>query len=177
MSTFSLAVALIVFLTLIVWRVLFAGLQRSRLTRETGVPQQANNSFWDLEAVAAIAGSRFGNNRYDVDLFERKDRAKIYLGRIVALTGATQVGNTYVLEVGTTRFQVRERYVRRLRDISGSKCTYEETCYCLPYSDIPKTEQIASALLQLKNNPALFDRWAAQSGAFKADGQGFSRAQ
>jgi hypothetical protein len=27
------------------------------------------------------------------------------------------------------------------------------------------------ALLQLTNNPGLFDRWAAQSGAFKADRQ------
>src|SRR5260370_7346205 len=42
---------------------------------------------------------------------------------------------------------------------------------------MPKAEQIATALLQLRNNPALFDRWAAQSGAFKADGQVFTRAQ
>jgi hypothetical protein len=42
---------------------------------------------------------------------------------------------------------------------------------------MPKSEHIATALLQLKNNPALFDGWAAQNGvAFKADGQVFSGA-
>jgi hypothetical protein len=39
---------------------------------------------------------------------------------------------------------------------------------------MPKAEQIATALLQLRNKPAPFDRWAAQNGAFKADGQAFS---
>jgi len=39
---------------------------------------------------------------------------------------------------------------------------------------MPKAEQIATALLQLKNNPALFDEWAAQKSlTFKADGQIF----
>jgi hypothetical protein len=42
---------------------------------------------------------------------------------------------------------------------------------------MPKAEQIATALLQLKNNPALFDGWAARNGAFKPDGQLFTRAQ
>jgi len=43
---------------------------------------------------------------------------------------------------------------------------------------MPKAEEIATALLQLTNNPALFDKWAVQNGlAFKADGQVFSRAR
>jgi hypothetical protein len=43
---------------------------------------------------------------------------------------------------------------------------------------MPKAEQIATALLQLRNNPALFDRWAYQCGlSFKADGQVFTLAQ
>jgi hypothetical protein len=42
---------------------------------------------------------------------------------------------------------------------------------------MPKAEEIATVLLQLTNNPGLFDRWAAQSGAFKADGQAFHHAQ
>jgi hypothetical protein len=42
---------------------------------------------------------------------------------------------------------------------------------------MPKSEHIAAALLQLKNKPVLFDKWAAQSGAFKPDGQAFSPAQ
>jgi hypothetical protein len=43
---------------------------------------------------------------------------------------------------------------------------------------MPKAEEIATALLQLTNNPALFDKWAVQNGlALKPDGQVFTRAQ
>ena len=173
----SVTPCLTVLLTLIVWRLVFAGLQRKLLMRETEVPQRQNHTSLDFEAVIAIARNRFVNNSHGMEPVAGEDRAKTYLRRIVALTGATQTGNNYVLEVGTTRFQVRGRYVGRLMDVRDPKCRYEETCFCLPHKDMPKSEQIASALLQLKNNPALFERWAAQSGAFKADGQGFSRAR
>jgi hypothetical protein len=106
------------------------------------------------------------------------DRAKTYLCRIVALTGATQMGNGYVLDVGKMRFHVRDRYVRRLRDMTDPECAYEETCFYPVHKGMPKAEEIATALLQLTNNPALFDKWAVQNGlAFKADGQVFTRAQ
>ena len=87
------------------------------------------------------------------------------------------MGNSYVLDVGKTRFRVRHRYVSRLRDMTDPGCALEETCFYPAYKDMPKAEEIATALLQLMNNPTLFDRWAAQSGAFKADGQAFSPAQ
>jgi hypothetical protein len=124
--------------------------------------------------VAVIAGNRFENGSDDLDPFDAKDRAKTYLRRIVALTGATQMGNEYILDVGTTRFHVRDRYVRRMRDVTDPKCECEETCFYSTHKEMPKSEHIASALLQLKNKPALFDSWAAQNGAFKADGQAFS---
>ncbi len=86
--------------------------------------------------------------------------------------------NGYVLDVGTSRFHVRDRYVRRLRDWTDPKSAYEETCFYPVHKGMPKLEEIATALLQLTNNPALFDKWAAQNGlAFKADGQVFTRAQ
>jgi hypothetical protein len=44
-----------------------------------------------------------------------------------------------------------------------------------PHQEMPAAEKIATALLQLKNNPRLFDRWVSRSGAFKADGALFSR--
>ena len=165
----------IVLLTLIVWRLGFAS--RQRRPREMAVPQRRNNNVLDLEAVLAIAGNRFVNNSHAMDRFERRSRAKTYLRRIVALTGATQTSQGYVLDVGTTRFFVRDGYVERQRDASDPKCGYERTCFSLPYNRMPKEEQIATALLQLRNNPALFDRWAEQSGAYKADGQGFHCAQ
>jgi len=64
-----------------------------------------------------------------------------------------------------------------MRDVTDPKCEYEETCFYAAEKEMPKSEHIATALLQLKNNPALFDKWAAQSGAFKADGQAFGSAQ
>jgi len=62
-------------------------------------------------------------------------------------------------------------------DHNNPKGAYDETCFYSADKSMPKAEQIATALLQLKNNPSLFDRWAAQSGAFRADGQAFSPAQ
>ena len=173
----SVTLPVIVFLTLIVWRLVFVGLRRKPLTREMAAPERRNNNFMDLEAVVAIAGNRFVSNAHGVDLFERTDRARTYLHRIVALTGAAQTSQGYVLDVGKTRLFVRDGYVGRRRDASDPQCGYEKTCFCLPYNGMPKAEQIATALLQLRNNPALFDLWAAQSGAFKADGQSFRCAQ
>ena len=121
--------SVIVLLTLIVWRLVFASLQRRPFMRERAVPQRRNNNVLDLEAVLAIAGNRFVNNSHAMDRFERRNRAKTYLRRIVALTGATQTSQGYVLDVGTTRFFVRDGYVERQRDASDRKCGYERTCF------------------------------------------------
>lgn len=109
---------------------------------------------------------------------DRNLRAKTYLLRIVALTGGRQTDAGYLLDVGETRFYVRDRYVRRMRDATNPECGYDETCfYCLNRA-MPRAEEIASALLQLKNNPSLFDKWARENGlAFKADGEVFTRAE
>jgi hypothetical protein len=175
--------SLLAFLALTVWGLVFAGLWHRRLVRGIEAPQQRRNGFLELRLhifdradVGVLAGNlKDGLDGLDPDA--RKYRAQSYLRRVVALTGATQMGSGYVLDIGTTRFEVRDRYVRRLRDLTDPKCTYEETCFYSAHKEMPKTEQIATALLQLRNNPALFDRWAAQSGVFKADGQVFSRAQ
>ena len=112
-----------------------------------------------------------------VAVMDTEDRAETYLRRIVALTGATRVGPHYVLDVGKTRFDVQDRYVRRMLSATGSAKKCEETCFYPSRQDMPAAEKIATALLQLKNNPALFDRWAGQSGVFKADGELFSEAK
>lgn len=177
--------SVIVFLVLIVWRIVFAGPRRwplvraiaPRLHRHSNV-LEGNLHISDAEGVAVIAGNRFEDSSDGLHPLDRKDRAKRYLRRIVALTGATQMGNSYVLDVGKMRFQVGHRYVRRMQDMADPGCAYEETCFYSAYEGMPKAEEIATALLQLANNPALFDRWAVQNGqAFKADGQVFSRAQ
>jgi hypothetical protein len=172
----SLTASLVTFLALIAWRFVFARLQRRPMATEIGDPRRRGNNLLDRVGLAVIAGDGFEHGAQVVDLFEREDRAKAYLRRIGALTGAVQIGNNYVLEIGTTRFHVRDRYVRRLQGVRDPKCEYEETCFCLPYTRVPTAEQIATALLALANNPALFDRWAAQIGAVKADGEAFARA-
>jgi len=175
---------LIAFLALIVWRLVFASLQRSRLARAIAPQQQRHDNLFeevlhisDPGSVAVIAGNRFENSSDSSCSLGPNDRAKAYLRRIVAITNATQMGDGYVLDVGTTRFQVRDRYVRRLRYAADLKCGYEETCFYSIHEGMPKAEEIATALLQLRNNPALFDKWAVQNGqAIKADGQVFSHA-
>ena len=175
----------IVFLALIVWRCVFAGLYRRPLARAIALRQQRHNSLLeeglhisDPGGLAVIAGNRFENRSGDLDPFDAKDRAKTYLPRIVALTGATHMEDAYVLDVGKMRFHVRDRYVGRLRDLTDPKTAYEETCFYPVHKGMPNAEEIATALLQLTNNPALFDKWAVQNGlAFKADGQVFTRAQ
>ena len=173
--------SVIAFLALIVWRFVFTGLRRRLFVIKIAAPQQQHINFLEqcLQFLDwSAAGNRFENGSDGGDPIDRKDRAKTYLRRIVALTGATQMGNVYVLDVGKTRFHVRDRYVRRLRDMTDPECSYEETCFYPVHKGMPKAEEIATALLQLTNNPALFDKWAVQNGlAFKADGQVFTRAQ
>jgi len=173
------------FIALMVWRFVFAGPHRWPLVRAIALRQHRRNNVLeeglhisDSGDVAALTRNRFENSSGSLDPIDRRDRAKVCLRRIVALTSATQMGDEYVLDVGTTRFHVRDRYVRRLRDAADPKCGYEETCFYPVHKGMPKAEEIATALLQLANNPALFDKWAVQNGlAFKADGQVFSHAQ
>jgi hypothetical protein len=174
--------SLLAFLALIVWRFAFTGLWPRRLVRGIEAPQQRRNGFSELRlrifdwADVRVLAGYLENGSDGLDPIARKYRAQSYPRRVVALTGATQMGSDYVLNVGT-RFEVRDRWVRRLRDVTDPKCAYEETCFYSANKEMPKAEQIATALLQLKNNPALFDKWAVRSGAFKADGRVFTHAQ
>jgi hypothetical protein len=159
---------LIPFLALTLWRFVFTGMEWGwPLGGIDALRPRQDDLLWqsvtfDRSSLAVVAGQHAQN----------------YLRRIVALTGATQEGNCYFLDVGHTRFCVRGRYVARVLDMTDPKCAHEETCFSSAYKDMPKAEQIATALLQLKNNPELFDRWAVErSLAFKADGQVFTRTQ
>ena len=172
--------SVIAFLILVVWRFVFASPHRRHLVRAIAARQQRRSNLLaerlhisELGGVAAIADGTLE----DLDRLDRKDRAKRYLRRIAALTGATQKDDACVLEVGKMRFHVGHRYVRRLRDTTDPECALEETCFYPVHKGMPKAEEIAAALLQLASNPALFDSWAAQNGAFRADGQAFRPAQ
>jgi len=171
-------------LVLVVWRFVFTGPHRRPLDRAIAPRQQRHSNLLaeglriaELGGAAVIADGPLQNSADDLDRLDRKDRAKRYLQRIAAGAGATQVDDAYVLDVGKMRFHVSHRYVKRLRDTTDPECAYEETCFYPVHNGMPKAEEIATALLQLTNNPGLFDCWAAQSGAFKADGQAFRPTQ
>src|SRR6266852_9109741 len=123
MSSANLSV--IAFLGLVVWRFAFAGLRCRPWLRAIAPQEQPHNNdldealhISDPGGVAVISGNRFENSSDGLDPLDRKDRAKRYLRRIVALTGAMQIGNVYVLDVGKMRFHVEYRYVSRLRDMT-----------------------------------------------------------
>ncbi|SRR5713226_8568680 len=105
--------------------------------------------------------------------FTAAERAEEYLKRIAALTGAKQDDNgAYRLTTGSMRFLVGCKFVRVISHRS------ESTCFSVAADpDMPRAEVVASALLQLKNNPRLFKKWRKQPGSpFKANGKMFRDA-
>ena len=100
-------------------------------------------------------------------------RAAEYLKRVAALTGAEQVrGDSYWLRAGRRSFLVDYKFVRVISHHGKS------TCFSVAADpDMPSAEVVASALLQLKNNPRLFKKWRKQPGStFKANGKTFRGA-
>jgi hypothetical protein len=100
-------------------------------------------------------------------------RAAEYLKRVAALTGAEQVrGDSYWLRAGRRSFLVDYKFVRVISHHGKS------TCFSVAADpDMPSAEVVASALLQLKNNPRLFKKWRKQPGStFKANGKMFRGA-
>jgi hypothetical protein len=97
-------------------------------------------------------------------------RATKYLKRVAALTGAEQVrGDSYWLRAGRRKFLVDHKFVRLISHHGKS------TCFSIAADpDMPSAEVVASALLQLKNNPRLFKKWRKHPGStFKANGKAF----
>ena len=99
----------------------------------------------------------------------RRQAAK-YLERITALTGARQeYDGSYRLTAGGRDFVLDSRFVSVMSSRDKSTCFYIATS-----REITSAEIIASALLELKNNPRLFKKWRKRHGcAFKANGKMF----
>jgi hypothetical protein len=167
-------------LALFMWKVGFTSFRGRVFDQTTDVRQAPPNHAYDFypSAFSLFGRNPLGNGSSAASRITKEERARAYLQRILAVTGATQVDNSYVLNVGKVQFQIRDRFVRRLHNPKDPRAGFEETCFYLVHSGMPKAEEIATALLQLSNNPALFDKWALQNGvAFKADGRVFERAQ
>jgi hypothetical protein len=97
-------------------------------------------------------------------------RAAKYLERIAALTGVKQDHDgSYRLTAGRRTFLVDYKFVQLISHHGKSTCFSVATD-----PDMPSAEVVASALLQLKNNPRLFKKWRKQPGStFKANGKMF----
>src|SRR6266853_1798258 len=140
--------SLIPFLAVTLRRFVFTGMGREWLVGEIDAPRPRQNGpleqglyILDPVGLTLVAGEL--ENRADgADPVDRKYRAQTYLRRIVALTGATRMGCGYALDVGATRFQVRDRYVRRMQDVNDLQCVHEETCFYPAHEEMPQAEQI-----------------------------------
>ena len=100
----------------------------------------------------------------------RAQRAAEYLQRVAALTGAKEGDDgTYHLTAGGRHFLVDSKFVRVVSPRS------EATCFSVAADlDMPSAEVVASALLQLKSNARLFEKWRDRPAhSFKADGKMF----
>ena len=100
-------------------------------------------------------------------------RAAEYLKRVARLTGAEHVHDeTYRLKAGRRTFLVDYKFIRVISRRG------EATCFSVAADpDMPSAEVVASALLQLKNNPKLFEKWRKMQGyPFKANGKRFKNA-
>jgi hypothetical protein len=166
-------------LALILWIFVFTALRHRPLARPISARQRRHDNLLEhgpcILDLGVIAANFFENSSRGVDQPNREDRAKHYLRRIVALTCARQMDDAYVLDVGKMRFHVRDRDVTRMRNLTDPRCASEKTCFYLVHKGMPKEEEIATALLQLASNPALFDKWAVRNElAIKADGEVFS---
>jgi hypothetical protein len=170
----------IVFLTVIVWR-LVTSLHGSFVREAPALEQRHNILEQGLHilgwaSLRVVAGNPLENGSDRGNSNGGELQTETYLRRIVALTGATQMGNSYVLNVGKARFHVCDRNVRRMPDGVDPTWARRETCFHPAHQGMAEVEQIATVLLQLKNNPGLFDSWACKRElAFKADGQMFNR--
>jgi len=114
----SAIVSGIALLALIVWRFVFARLERTlRSGGNAAAPDTLGERRSVLEGpcVGVLTGYGWNLRVYRINPTEAESRAEAYLRRVVAVIGAAQKGSGYILDVGTTRFQVRDRYVRRLR--------------------------------------------------------------
>jgi len=133
--------------------------------------------------LARTCRSRFGNHPSGnipgiTKRVTKEERAKAYLHHILTLTGTTRMGIGYALNVGKVQFQLWDRFVKRLQNPEDPQAPYEETCFFILHSGMPRAEEIATVLLQLFNNPGLFDKWALQKGIpYKADGHMFERTR
>lgn len=86
---------------------------------------------------------------------ESEARAKVYLERVVALTGAVLCG------CGCGGYVLGKVYVPRHGQGATILETSLSTCICFS-EPIPISERVASILLILHNQPEEFDRWHAE---------------
>lgn len=85
-------------------------------------------------------------------------RADRNLAAVLKSTGAEYINGCCVLRVGGIRFRIQPNEIIRINEQNQ----YEQTCYqSMP---MPRAEKMASAILLLKRDPSLFDKWKNYHG-------------
>ena len=169
MLLYLVALALLLCVSLaLICGIVFVASERRLLVGKNAAPHRRQNN------LPGCGFLNYAENNSPGATSQVRDQALRYLLRVVALTNATEMDDGYLLNAGTNTFHVRDRYIRRLRGVKDDNSRYEQTCFVVPNQSMPSAEQIATALLMLKNDPTLFDKWAVRDGeSFKADGQIF----
>jgi len=103
----STTLSLIPFFALIAWRFVFAGLRHRPWVREIAARRQQHTNvlaqglhILDLDGVAVIPDDRFEKGSNGSNSITPKDRAKTYLQRIIALTGALVLSGATLAQPG-----------------------------------------------------------------------------
>ncbi len=97
----------------------------------------------------------------ETEIIQAEEKARRNLEQIAKVVGAHLEAPLYArLTLGKDEFRIVPGQVRRIR--SGSD---QQTCFQVS-APFPHPEHIASALLLLKNDPTIFDRWVKQDGYY-----------
>lgn len=80
------------------------------------------------------------------------------LAAVIKSTGAEYINGRCVLRVRGIQFHIRSEDIIRINEQNQ----YDQTCYqSMP---MPRAEKIASAILLLRRDPGLFDKWKNNHG-------------
>src|SRR5258708_19865586 len=109
----SAVLSVIAFLALFAWRFVFAGLRRGPMAREIAPPHRQQTNILEqsldmlqLAGVAVIPDNPAENGSNSAKPTTPKNCTKKYLRHIMALTGATPMGNCHSLELRPTTVTV-----------------------------------------------------------------------
>jgi hypothetical protein len=96
------------------------------------------------------------------DQFAAETKAMENLKRVMKATGTVGHGGGVITKVGNFKYFIENGYIRKYDPVGFE---VDRTCIHFnnnPAANVPASEFIASAILLLKHDPSIFDRWKRQ---------------